>query len=281
TDRWEARKSATDNLQAYECVLLAQGYQQVLTVENHRNVVDCLTRTVETDPGYVDAWAWLSYVHYMGYSFGFTADPENLQLGLQAALEATRLDPTNQMARFAMTNSHFLRGEIDAFREQTEIAIALNPNNTDVTAVLAEYFTYGVDWDRGVALMRKAMTLNPMHPGWYWYPIAKQHLVRGELDEAITAARLINTPDDFFSYATLAYIYATAGRQEEAEDAVASALAVNPDATVEAIAQFYTLWNFPPDYIRRYAIDGLRKAGLSEGNLESFLQPEEATDAER
>jgi adenylate cyclase len=280
TDRWEARKSSTDNLQAYECVLLAQGYQQILTVENHRAVVDCLTRTVEIDPGYVDAWAWLSYVHYVGFSFGLTSNPEDLQLGLEAAREATRLDPTNQMARFAMANSHFFRGEIDAFREQTEIAISLNPNNTDVTAVLAEYFTYAVDWDRGVALMRKAMALNPMHPGWYWYPVAKNHLVRGELDEAITAARLINTPDDFFSYTTLAYIYASADRQAEAEDAVASALAANPDTTIEVVAQLYVMWNFPPDYIRRFAVDGLRKAGLPEGDLDSVLQPE-APDAER
>jgi adenylate cyclase len=264
TDRWQAKKSSTGNLQAYECVLLAQGFQGAPTAEAHRVLLDCLKRAVEIDPNYVDAWAWLAYIYSFGYAYGFAPGPEHLQLGLQAAQEATRLDPTNQMAHFGMAVSHYFRGEIDAFREEAETAIALNPNNTDVIAVLAEYYTYAVDWDRGVALMRKAMTLNPMHPGWYWYPVAKYHMVRGEFDEAITAARKIISPDDYITYCVLAYVSATAGRQVEAEQAAALALKAFPDASVEGVALLYKRWNFSPEYIQRYVVDGLRKAGLPE-----------------
>ena len=264
TDRWEAKKSSTSNLQAYECVLLAQGFQGAPTAEAHRVLLDCLKRAVEVDPSYVDAWAWLAFVYSFGYAYGLAPGPEHLQLGLQAAREAIRLDPTNQMAHFGMAVSHYFRGEIDAFREEAETAIALNPNNTDVTAILAEYYTYAVDWDYGVALMRKAMALNPNHPGWYWYPIAKHHMIRGEFDEAMTAARKIITPDDYITYCVLAYVSIAAGRQAEAEQAVASALNAYPDASVEGVALLYKSWNFAPEYIQRYVVDGLRKAGLPE-----------------
>ena len=133
-----------------------------------------------------------------------------------------------------------------------------------MTAVLAEYYTYTVDWDRGIALIRKAMALNPMHPGWYWYPVAKYHMVRGEFDEAVTAARKLVSPDDYISYCVLAYVSATAGRQEGAEQAAALALNAFPEASVEGVAQLYERWNFPPSFIQRYVVDGLRKAGLPE-----------------
>lgn len=264
TNRWQAKKSLTGSLEAYECVLLAQDFQRTPNAESHRIVLDCLKRAVDADPSYVAAWAWLAYVYSFGYAYGLAPGPEHLQLGLRAAQEAIRLNPTNQMAHFGMAVSHYFRGEIDAFREETETAIALNPNNTDVTAVLAEYYTYTVDWDRGIALIRKAMTLNPMHPSWYWYPVAKYHLVRGEFDEAITAAQKNISPDDYISYCVLAYVYATAGRQEDAEQAVVLALNAFPDASVEGVALLYERWNFSPDFIQRYVVDGLRKAGLPE-----------------
>jgi adenylate cyclase len=264
TNRWQAKKSLTGSLQAYECVLLAQDFQRTPTADAHRIVIDCLKRAVEVDPSYVAAWAWLAYVYSFGYSYDLDPNAAVLELSLRAAQEAIRLDPTNQMAHFGMAVSHYFRGEIDAFREEAETAIALNPNNTDVTAVLAEYYAYTVDWDRGIALMRKAMALNPMHPSWYWYPVAKYHLVRGEFDEAIHAAQKNISPDDYISYCVLAYVYATAGQQEEAEQAVVLALSAFPDASVEGVALLYDRWNFPPSFIQRYVVDGLRKAGLPE-----------------
>ena len=28
---------------------------------------------------------------------------------------------------------------------------------------------YAGDWERGFALVERAMQLNPRHPGWYWF----------------------------------------------------------------------------------------------------------------
>jgi tetratricopeptide (TPR) repeat protein len=265
SERWQAKKSSTGSLQAYDCVLLAQAYPVVATPEYHLMVRDCLAQTVEVDPSYVDAWAWLSYIYNIGYAQDYNPQPDYLDRGWKAAQQAIRLDPTNQLAQFAMAISHYFRRELDDFREEAETAIVLNPNNADVIAELGKRLVYMGQWERGAALMRKAMTLNPMHPTWYWFPLAKYHLFRGEFDQAITAAQKINMPDYYIFYCVLAYVYAHAGRQIEAEQAAASALEVYPDATVEQVAQLYDRWNFTPDFIERFAVEGLRKAGLPEG----------------
>jgi len=62
----------------------------------------------------------------------------------------------------------------------------------------------------------------------------------------------------------LANVSATAGRQAETEQAVASALKAFPDASVEGVALLYKRWNFTLEYFQRYVVDGLCKAGLPE-----------------
>lgn len=262
TERWQAAKSETNNLRSYECVLLAQAFPTVSTPDYHRMVRDCLIRTVEFDDRYVDAWAWLSYVYNLAYGLDYNSQPDDLDRGLEAAKQAIRLDSTNQMAQFAMAISHYYRGEIDDFISEAEAAIRLNPNNVDVTAELGRRLVYTGHWDRGAALMRKAMALNPLHPSWYWFPMAKYHLVKGELDEAVTAANNINMPDYWIFFCTLAYINAHAGRQKEAEQAAASALQVYPSASIEELVNMYRRWSFPQDFIEKFAVRGLRKAGL-------------------
>lgn len=264
TERWQAKQSSTGNLRSYECVLLAQAFMVVATPEYHLTVRDCLVRTVEADPSYVDAWAWLSYIYSLGYGLDYNPHSDDLSGAYDAAQQAIRLDPTNQMAQFAMAAAHFFRGEIEDFVEEAEAAIRLNPNNVDVIAELGRRLVYTGQWERGAALMRKAIALNPMHPSWYWFPMAKYHLQKHEMEEAIIAARKINMPDYWIFHCVLAYVYAHAGRQKDAEKATASALKVYPDASIEKLVKIYQRWSFPSDFVEHFAADGLRKAGLPE-----------------
>jgi adenylate cyclase len=272
TERWQAKQSTTGNLEAYECVLLAHHFADTFIAETHLAARDCLEEAIKAEPEYVDAWAWLATIYNFGYGMGFNPGPDYLDLGFEAAQQAIRIDATSQMAHYAMALSHFVRHELDEFEEEAETAIALNPNNAEVLAELAEKIAFMGQWDRGAALMRKAMALNPTHPTWYWFSMVGYHIVKREYDEAVVAAQKINMPDFDSNHISLAIAYSHAGRQEDAEKAVASALRLSPDLTIETYSQLARRWNLERSYLA-LQVEALRKAGLPETSPEPPSRP--------
>jgi len=114
--------------------------------------------------------------------------------------------------------------------------------------------------ERGLALIRKAMALNPSHPDWYRLPVAWVHWWKGEYREALAEGKNINVPDYFWTHMLLAVIFADLGRKEEAAAAVANLLKLRPDMPVAVRAE-WRKWNVPEEVIDR-AIADLRRAGM-------------------
>ena len=50
-----------------------------------------------------------------------------------------------------------------------ERALALNPRNSNAIAWMGFLPAHMGEHDRGYALVRRAMELNPQHPGWYHF----------------------------------------------------------------------------------------------------------------
>ena len=73
-------------------------------------------------------------------------------------------------------------------------------------------------------------------------------------------------PEVFYPLATLAAADASAGHDKEPKDAAAQLLKLNPGFTVQSWA--YIHWSDDPTFNARYqrAVEGLRKAGLPEGD---------------
>ena len=263
TERWRAKESKTDHFAAYDCLLKAHDFVINYTNEKHIAARDCLIQAVELDPGYVDAWAWLAWVYLYGYADEFDDTGTYLRLGHDAAQRAVKLDPANQTAHYVMAMSRFFQHDLTAFKDETEKAVSLNPNNAFVVGDLAVNLMFTGDWDHGFELLREAMALNPHFPTFWWFPVAKRHLVREEYDKVV-AMEKVAMPDFWIFHLALAYVYAHAGREEDAARAVESLLKLSPEMTVQKGTDLYERYNFEPSYIDLVA-DGLRKAGLPDG----------------
>lgn len=261
----------TDDLGAYECVLRSLDFFNVnYTPENHLAVTACLENAVKSAPNYVDAWAHLAMVHFFaGHAAKLNPGSDYLERGMAAARRALELDTTSQLAHRAMSVAHYFHGELEQFKSEAEEAIALNPHHADALAEIAQNLAFTGEWERGAALTRKAMALNPMHPDWWWFTMAKYHLVKGEFDQAVAAAQKINLEDYWVTQMTRAYIFAHAGRLSDAQRAVDAFIALRPDASIETAIKYYELWQFEPHYIEAYVAAGLRIAGLAETTVDS------------
>ena len=254
------RTKAPANLDDYECVLLTYEYQRFLTPEKHANAKACLTRTVERNPGYADAWANLAYT-YVDQYWGDYAGPLNpLERAYEAARQAVQLNPTSQIAHYALANVYFFRNDLDAFFVEAEKALALNPNNTEVLAALGVRVTYTDQRKRGLALIRKAIALNPSHPGWYWFPVAYDHYQNRDYQKALEFSRRIDMPGFWYMHMWLAASYGQLGQAERAREALEAIDRINPAFKSNPL-RYLRLWFKSEESVQHFA-EGLRRAGL-------------------
>lgn len=252
-----------ESLSAYECVLRYWAYEETLTPKEHLRMRGRLETTVQTEPQYVEAWALLSsiYRHEVLFQFNPRSEPPPpLDRALSAAKRAVEIDPRNEIARSLLAVVHFHRREFEAFAREEDRALALSPNNSYVLAAAGMWLSFSGQWDRGLALIRKAQALNPYHPGWYHFPLAINHYRKAEYDQAAAEFAKINTPGWYQMHAGLAASYGQLGRKQEAQAAVKTLLERKPDFLADP-RHFYRMRNLP-DELGERLMDGLRKAGL-------------------
>jgi tetratricopeptide (TPR) repeat protein len=250
----------TASLAAYECVLKAQSYDSVLGPREHAEARDCLERAVKTDPGYVDAWAWLARVYNNEYAFGFNPRAHPLERSLATAQHAVKLDPNNQAANWELAVSRYFRRELDQFFTQAERAVALNPNNVLVIGEAGQYIAWAGRWERGVALSDKAIALSPFFPDWFYFTYFWNQYRKRDFERALAIAQRINMPDFFWTHAILAAAYGELGRTAEARAAVKSLNELNPPFA-GSVREESRKFNLAESIIDLF-VDGLEKAGL-------------------
>jgi TolB-like protein len=262
----EAQARGTDNLTAYDCVLSAYDYERVFTPERHAEVRDCLERAVELDPDYADAWAKLAFVTTDEFAWGFNPRPDSMARAMAAARKAVSLDPTSQTTRWHMARTHYWNGDREAFFLETEKALALNPNNSFVLAAAGAYYANAGNTERGAALAKKAMAINPHHPTWYHFPTYQDLFDQGLYEEALEEGHRINLPGYYWTHATIAAAAGMAGDLSAGKEGVIGLQETYPGFTLETARQELAKGVDRPegdDWDARF-IEGLRLAGVPE-----------------
>jgi tetratricopeptide (TPR) repeat protein len=245
-------------------VLLAREYYSTETSRAlHLRAREALEHTVSVDPGYADAWAWLSILYVDEYRVGYNPRPSApaLDRALAAARKAVAVDPASAMTHWALACAYYHRHELEPFAVEAEQALALGPGNALILAEMGQFFILIRQGERGMALTRKAIALNPLHPGWFWWNVSNYHYDRGEYAEALAAALRWNDPDLFWCQVHLARAYGQLGRHEDAGRAVQRLLELYPGYAMHARAE-ERKWTIEEQFVE-HEVDGLRKAGLN------------------
>jgi tetratricopeptide (TPR) repeat protein len=244
-------------LSPYEALMRGFGYHHRLTPGEHADARDALERAVEQAPGNADCWAMLSWVYSHEYGHGFNPRPGSLERALVAARRAVDLAPSNHLALQALGVVLFFRKNIAGCLHAAERALALNPLDGSNEAIFL--ITFSGDWERGCALIERAMELNPHHPGWYRLMFSfneyRKANYRAALDEAVKA----NVPGFFWTNVMLSAAHAQLGELEAAHHAVRDLLA-QKEGFAESARDTIEKWLDPQ--LSADLIEGLRKAGL-------------------
>jgi TolB-like protein/class 3 adenylate cyclase/Tfp pilus assembly protein PilF len=257
----ELRAKRPDNLEAYECVLLSIWIYDDFLAEAHARARDCLERAVRLDPDYSLAWAHLGQMYFEEYKYGYNLRPEPIERALSATQKALTLDPQEQWAHYMLALIGYVRERsFDSFYSAAEQAIAINPNNAFVLADLGTWIAYSGEWDRGKALVAKAMKLNPLHQRWLYISFFLDHYRQGEYRDALEVVLKMNLPNNEGVQAGLAAVYGQLGETENAHATLAQILATMPGFASDP-RRWFTRRRMP-DALVESLMDGLRKAGL-------------------
>jgi adenylate cyclase len=259
-----AQRAPPTSLAAYDCVLRYYHYVRSFDPREHATVRACLERAVEREPDYADAWALLANVYAQEYRFGNNPRPQLYdarERSLATAERAVEIEPLNPTAQLMLANALFDQHNLAGFRAAGEQAIALNPNDPEPLAHYGVRLVFAGEWKRGLALMTKAIALNPGYPVWYLDPYIYVSYQTGEYQRAWAAAQSQGEYHDVWWFLFRVMILGQLGRIEQAKPLIDAALKLKPDVR-ERLFDMARMWNFPDPDIERMA-DGLRKAGLA------------------
>ncbi len=180
------------SMEDYLCVLEAYDYSRAKTQQKHAEVRDCLEQVTQHSPNYSPAWAKLSWMYGDEERYGFNRRLEGDApfVRAQAAAErAVAADSNSAMGHQYLAIAQFKLLDDDAFRRSIEMALRLNPNNSEILADAAQMLALLDGSERARELAEKAIAMNPGHPPWYYGPLVHYHLLNGNRKEALDAAR--------------------------------------------------------------------------------------------
>jgi tetratricopeptide (TPR) repeat protein len=238
-------------------------------VPAYTEAIALLDRAIALDPNYAPALALAAFAHEKRDTFGGTAPAgvNDEETSLAYARRALEIDPDDALAMALLGWERIMFKGDYAGLALCVRAVELNPNNRAVLDLAAVAHLHAGDLDDVIACGTRALRLSPGATDAYMCMnhISSAHFSAGRFEEAaLWARRSIELEKDFiYSHLFLAASYAHLGEIEKARSAMEAALAVWPGRTI-AMEEADEAMRFPER--RKLWIDGLRLAGMPEGN---------------
>jgi TolB-like protein/DNA-binding winged helix-turn-helix (wHTH) protein/Flp pilus assembly protein TadD len=264
----QVRSKAPRELSAYECIARANEIMNSgFSAATHLSTRTCLEAVVATEPDYATAWAMLSWLHTLEFSYGYNkrAGSDPRERAMAAARRSVELAPGHCMSRFAMARAAYLLGDLQQFYGEAAAALKLNPHDPFLLGNLGTWLSFTGRWDEGTAMVRKAIDLNPkVYPRWWHAALGKDHYRKGEYAAALVEFKSMSLPNWWWNQVELAYTYGQLGDRENGRAAVTRLLELYPGFDLDKAVLEHRKFSFETSYIE-LAVDGLRKAGVPAG----------------
>jgi adenylate cyclase len=256
--------SGTDNLDAYLKVLQVRDLKRHQTAESNHRARRLVVEAIELDPGYAQAYRWLSGTHLVDMWLGSTKSPqESLKTAFKLAKKALSLDDSLGGAHGLLGNLYVMDGQYDKGIWEAERAVELEPNGADAHMFLGMALKYADRAEEAIPNLQKAIRLDPHAPGLYLNLLASAYRDIEKYEQAMQWGEkaVQKNPQNVLSRQTLCSIYSLADRMDEARAQAAEIMRIAPKFSVERLARTDPTKN---QVVKMRYIDALRRAGLPD-----------------
>jgi TolB-like protein/tetratricopeptide (TPR) repeat protein len=263
TEAKSATRKNPNEIQAYDLVLRAQeAMRPEYSHETFSAAKELLRQAIALDPLNARARRELAYLAVIGWVFRFDDKPLPPQEITAQAAKAVQLDPADARAHMVAASAYFFTKQFDLFEREAQQAIALAPYDGEILATVGHLIASSGQWQRGVALAKKANELNAdAAVGWYHAAMYYDYYLQGDYERALEFRRLHVDQQAMHAYIEYIPVYGQLGRKQEAQENWRKLLADVPGASAETFEAWYHLWNMRDVDIAKL-MDGVYKSGV-------------------
>lgn len=248
---------------AYEAVLRYHHFEESPSSDTYRAALDSLENALKANADCSPCYGYLARLLAYSFANGLSQDVGVMERAVQLASQGVRLAPGNQRALATLSYVHLLNDQVDDARREANEAWALNPDSLLVMEGLGYLLTLSGDWERGPALSRKAIRLNPFHLPVVHAGLWLDALRREDYEESRLQAISFRTAQQFWDPLMQAVSFAYLDQLDQARIQVQRLLQLKPDFPKRArwlIARYVKF----DDLVQRIQL-GLRMAGIAGG----------------
>jgi adenylate cyclase len=262
-----AQRKPTESLRAYDYYLRALAASYRFTREANLEIIELTRAASAIDPQFALPYALAVFSYTQRKAFGWVANvADEISETRRLAARATELDRDDArvlaMAGFGLC---YVVGEVEEGAVLLARAIQLDPNLVLARTWMGWTKVYLGDTDGAIEQLEVALRVNPLDPLRHTIStaMAYAHFFAGRNDEASALATVVvrQQPNFIPGQRIMMACHAVAGRIDEARQACAAALRIDP-------AQRISVSNARAPFRRQQDIDkleqGFRIAGMPE-----------------
>ncbi len=181
----------TGNLEAYDYVLRARPALQRPTRASNVEARTLLKHAIALDPNYAAAYAALAETYYTDTSMGWTESPsDSLGRAEELALDALSLDASEVPAHVLLARIDILHQNYQQAEQETELAIAINPNDAESLAGRGNVLMWLGQTDAAIDELEQAQRIDPDLGPIDRFALSLAYYLKGRYDDAIEQAEL-------------------------------------------------------------------------------------------
>jgi adenylate cyclase len=233
-----SRARATDNLSAYDHLLRGLHYHRngYMSFENFRRARKEFQKAIDIDPEFARARAW---VVCADAALWVEKNDAVIDKAIDDAKFALSLDEKESESHRILGSLYLYARNYDLSGYHYEEARRLSPNDAHIAVRVGRYYAYTGQVVAAMETVKRAMRLNPLHPGWYWQELGIIHYSMDNFSQALIAFDR-NWEQGSFDLALVAATCIAMGEREDAADAAAGALELDPKSAAGLFVGFET-----------------------------------------
>ena len=253
----------TRNIEVWERLARADELSNSLVETDNLESRRLVEEALQIDPESVSAWTELGWSHWADVYFGWSSSPkQSEQLAREAAEKARKLEPDYANAYSLLGCITLLGEDFDSALEFLEQGVILAPNNAENTAELALGLIQAGMVDEAREVIRRAIRLSPICPAWYLMIAGLCHLVKCDLELAVSTLQtsVDGEPDSIWARVYLVSALVESRRINDARQVAREVMSLQRGFSLGS-------WHgvrFKDAVFRARVIDNLRLAGLPE-----------------
>lgn len=256
----ESRDKPPSDLTTYEAILRYYQYDMAVSLDTFLRAFEALEAAVKTEPDCGQLWSMLGRLYTANISLEHCDIETPLEKAVAITEKGVLLNPASQRARTWLAFARMLCNQVPAARAEAERALALNPNSLFFMDILGYLLSLLGEWERGPALLRKAIRLNPYYRPYVHYGLWGDFFRREEYEQAYTESLNFRMTGNFWEPLAQATTLGQLGRIEEGRKPAELLLKLKPDFPSRGRVLIGHFAKFE-DILERM-VEGLRRVGV-------------------